>query len=111
MPSELFMLRLEDSWLIVLVRLFVRAAPKDSRAYVQIFESALAELRSAIGATELESFVVGLEDICWDGEKLDEGAESGDVEKLLGLWEVSIVDRFVHTSLTDLELSGYVKPY
>ncbi|KAF8606410.1 hypothetical protein BDV93DRAFT_520712 [Ceratobasidium sp. AG-I] len=69
------------------VKLFVRAVPKDSAAYVHIFENALTELRRAIGATELESFVVSLQDIYWDGEKQDEGAESSDIAKLLDLWE------------------------
>jgi hypothetical protein len=74
-------------------RLFIRAAQKEPAAYVRIFERALSGLRDSIGATTLESFVVGLDTICWDGEK--EGEETGlqDVDKLGDLWAVSLIMR------------------
>ncbi|KAG8716629.1 hypothetical protein FRC08_009125 [Ceratobasidium sp. 394] len=69
------------------VKLFIRAAEQDSAGYVRIFERALAELRDSIRATTLESFVISLDGVCWNGEKEDEECGLQDVDRLGELWE------------------------
>ncbi|KAG8748106.1 hypothetical protein FRC10_008839 [Ceratobasidium sp. 414] len=69
------------------VKLFIRAVQQDPAAYVRIFERALAELRDSIKAATLESFVISLEGVCWNGEKEDEECGLQDVDKLGDLWE------------------------
>jgi hypothetical protein len=54
-----------------------------------MLERALAELRHAMGATTLESFVVSLSNICWHGEKDEESVGLDEVNKLADLWTVS----------------------
>ncbi|KAG9075177.1 hypothetical protein FS749_013175, partial [Ceratobasidium sp. UAMH 11750] len=69
------------------VKLFTRAAEQDSAGYVRIFERALGELRDSIRATTLESFVISLDRVCWNGEKEDEECGLQDVDRLSELWE------------------------
>ncbi|KAG9121813.1 hypothetical protein FRC07_002072 [Ceratobasidium sp. 392] len=64
----------------------VHAKQQDPAAYVRIFERALAELRDSIGATSLESFVISLDNVSWNGEKEDEECGLQDVDKLGELW-------------------------
>ncbi|QRV89561.1 hypothetical protein RhiJN_17579 [Ceratobasidium sp. AG-Ba] len=77
--------RIGSGW-EVNVKLFIRAAQQDPVGYVRIFERALAGLRDSVGATLLESFVVSLDAICWNGEKEDEECGLQDVDKLGDLW-------------------------
>ncbi|CUA75882.1 hypothetical protein RSOLAG22IIIB_01883 [Rhizoctonia solani] len=67
-------------------KLFIYTAGKESSAYAVILDRALAELQSVIGTTALESFVVSLSNVGWDGES--EGTEGLDeVDKLGDLWK------------------------
>ncbi|KAG8687413.1 hypothetical protein FRC09_013497 [Ceratobasidium sp. 395] len=85
------------------VKLFIRAAQKDPAAYVTIFERALVELRDSIGAAALESFVISLDSVCWNGEKEDDECGLQDVDNLGDLW-AAMSD---HTELKNIGVSDF----